>query len=171
MNIMFYIFTFLRYEQSKIQFNSRPKVQINCNDQITMLKYCFVPIFLFGLLVCDWLGPSAVWTFFFGFSAFVILGDVFLGNDRIQFENVDKKLNPILYIVLPLLFIKLFNFALLGLGHTQSMIYMKLNEERIFSDWQRAYSVLDCLGIILTSGLLIGGIGTMVDHEFSRWMK
>ena len=88
-----------------------------------MLKYCLTPIILLGLLVCDWLDPSAVWIFFLGFSAFVIIGDTLFGNDRVQYQNAENKLNPILYLILPLLLIKLFNITLLGMSDTQAIIF------------------------------------------------
>ena len=94
-----------------------------------MIKYCLAPLFLLSLLICDWLGPSAVWIFFFSFSAFVIIGDTLFGNDRVQFQNGENKLNPILYFILLLLFIKLFNITLLGLNDSQSII------AKILSAW------------------------------------
>ena len=136
-----------------------------------MLKYCLTPIILLGLLVCDWLDPSAVWIFFLGFSAFVIIGDTLFGNDRVQFQNAENKLNPILYLILPLLLIKLFNITLLGMSDTQAIIFKILSADSFFSGWQRSYSNLDYFGIVLSSGLFMGGFGTVVGHELVHRKK
>jgi alkane 1-monooxygenase len=136
-----------------------------------MIKYCLAPILLSTLLIIDWMGPTAVWIFFFGFSTFVIMGDTLFGNDRVEFQNGEKKFNSILYFILLLLFIKIFNFALLGMSYTQSFIFNLLSAEPLFSGWQRSYSNLDLLGIVLSSGLLIGGIGTVVGHELVHRKK
>ena len=136
-----------------------------------MLKYCLAPILLSALLICDWLGPQAVWCFFFGFSAFVIIGDKIFSNDHSQFRIGNTKLNFILYLILPLLLLKLFNITLIGMGDHGSMIFMILADEALFNDWDRAYSVFDLFGIILTSGLFLGGIGTVAGHELVHRKK
>jgi len=64
-----------------------------------MIKYCLAPLFLLSLIACEWVGPSAVWIFFFGFSSFVIIGDTLFGNDRAQFQNAENKLNFLEMIV------------------------------------------------------------------------
>jgi len=136
-----------------------------------MIKYCLAPLFLLSLLVCEWVGPSAVWIFFFSFSAFVIIGDTLFGNDRVQFQNAENKFNPILYFILPLLFVKLFNITLLGVNDSQSIIAKIVSTDTLFLGWQRSYTNLDLLGVILSSGLLIGGIGTVVGHELVHRKK
>ena len=136
-----------------------------------MLKYCLAPILLSILLACDWLGPQAVWYFFFGFSAFVIIGDQILTNDHSQFRIGNTKLNFILYLILPLFLLKLFNMTLIGMGDHGSIIFMILADEALFNVWDRAYSVFDLFGIILTSGLFLGGIGTVAGHELVHRKK
>ena len=136
-----------------------------------MLKYCLSPTFLFILLVCDWMGPIGNWAFFFGFSGFIILGDNYFGNDKNQFEKLDNRMNPILYIILPLFFFKIFHISLLGMGDSQTVIHKIFSSESIFTSWERNYSGFDLLGIILSSGLLIGGIGTVVGHELVHRKK
>ena len=127
-----------------------------------MIKYCLAPLFLLSLLICDWLGPSAVWIFFFSFSAFVIIGDTLFGNDRVQFQNGENKLNPILYFILPILFVKLFNITLLGVNDSQSIIakilsawfillllwkYRTIMEEKL-QDWDTRFVSQDELKLI-----------------------
>ncbi len=136
-----------------------------------MLKYCLAPILLSALLICDWLGPQAVWCFFFGFSAFVIIGDQILTNDHSQFRIGNSKLNFILYLILPLLLLKLFNMTLIGMGDHGSIIFMILADEALFKVWDRVYSGFDLFGIILTSGLFLGGIGTVAGHELVHRKK
>ena len=103
-----------------------------------MLKYCLAPILLSSLLICDWLGPQAVWCFFFGFSAFVIIGDQILTNDHSQLRIGNTKLNFILYLILPLLLIKLFNITLIGMGDHSSIIFMIIGDDTLFNVWDRA---------------------------------
>ena len=138
---------------------------------MNMLKYSLSPLFLIGLLACDWMGPNAVWMFFVAFSTFLILGDSFLGNDTTLTQKSNNQLNPILYSILPLLLLKLFHISLLGMGDTQSYIFQILASDSIFFSWQHSYNSVDLLGIILSSGLMIGGIGTVVGHELVHRKK
>ena len=101
----------------------------------------------------------------------IMVGDMLFGNDHIQIQNAENKLNPILYFILPLLFVKLFNITLLGVTNSQSIIANVLSSDTLFLGWQRSYTNLDLLGIILSSGLLIGGIGTVVGHELVHRKK
>ena len=136
-----------------------------------MFKYLLAPLSIIILIICSWQNPAAVWMFFFGVSVFVIFGDNLFGNDRVQFYKVENKFNPILYANFPLLLIVLFNMTLLGMSNSQSIIYNILSNDTFFLQWKTDYSNLDLLGIVLSSGLLIGGMGTVVGHELVHRKK
>jgi len=132
------------------------------------MKYVLAPLMLAGLLVSDWFGPTAVWIFFFAFSAFLVFGDYLLGADR---STSQTNLNGVLYIVFPLLLLKIFHLTLLGMGNDKTIIYHILNQESVFDSWKQHYSYFDYIGIILTTGLFLGGIGTVVGHELVHRRK
>jgi len=132
---------------------------------INVIKYSLAPFTLLLLLYSDWLGPTAVWFFLFGFSLFLIIGDYILGKDRTQIPTSPTFVNGACYIVLPLLLLKLFHLSLLGMGNENSIIFLILNQESFFHHWIRSYSTTDLVGIVLTTGLFLGGVGTVVGHE------
>lgn len=138
---------------------------------IDYLKYCLSPTLLGILLFCDWLGMPYVWIFFVGFSSFLIIGDYIFGKDQTLISTSNSILNGICYISLPLLLIKLFHITLLGMGDENSVIYHILNQDAIFQSWKHSYSIIDLVGIVLTSGLFFGGLGTVVGHELVHRKK
>ena len=130
-----------------------------------MLKYSLAPLVLIILIICDWMGPQFAWIFFIGFSLFIVIGDTLAGNDTQQYQEDGNRFNPFLYLVLPLLFLKIFNITLLGMGNPDSWIHSLLSGASFFNIWIRPTTHFDLIGMILSSGLLIGGIGTVVGHE------
>jgi len=90
------------------------------------------------------------WAFFAGLSALVTLGDRLGPQDRVCLDGANPRVgNALLLFVLPAL------VALLSLA-----VY-----SMVVGAYDRDYTTVQLLGVALSLGLLIGGVGTSAAHE------
>ncbi len=105
------------------------------------------------------------WVFFIGLSALVTLGDRLCPQDRADLREADPRVaDALLWIVLPaliiLLLLAVFSIAI-GAQHAPEWILR--NWTAYAHRWD--YASLQLLGVVLSVGLLIGGVGTSAAHE------
>ena len=99
---------------------------------------------------CLYAGGWWPWAFFAGLSALVTLGDRLGPQDRMCLAGANPRIgNALLLFVLPAL------VALLSLA-VNSMVV---------GAYDRDYATVQLLGVALSLGLLIGGVGTSAAHE------
>jgi fatty acid desaturase len=115
-----------------------------------MLKYLKFSLAPFSLLVSIYfaiLGGNYIWYFFFGFTSFIIIGDIFLGEDTSVHEyKYPLILNLMLYINLPLLVI---------------LIIVMINVIDV-------QNISSFIGYCLTIGLMLGAFAVNVGHELTH---
>lgn len=119
---------------------------------LKQLKYYFLPFEIFLMIMASLHSVDAVWIVFLSLSAFVILGDFFLPNDK-SILNVTNPLflNLALYIHFPMLLILV--FTSMNLAKTSAVTFM------------------DYFGISISLGLIIGGAAVNVGHELTHQTK
>ena len=132
------------------------------------LRFAIMPILVLTSIISLLIGPLYVILFFILLSGLFILGDYYLPQDKDK-PNYSKPwiLNGLLYINLPLLLTLYFLLGwycsvtdLFGFGN-----WLQSNSPFNIIDHKRNIQFYHYIFIILSSGLLVAGAGTVVAHE------
>ena len=105
------------------------------------------------------------WIFFLVLSVAVTVGDAFLGDDVVVLASADERYaHALLFAALPLLIWLISIVLIVTSPHLQERL---IAPDTILNSYVERwnFSWIQSLGITLSLGLLIGGIGTSVAHE------
>ena len=138
------------------------------------LKYYISTLTLIVAIYVCTLGTYFPTIFFIGFSMFIILGDILLGQD--DHERTYKNtffLNLPMYINLPILLVYLLMVVFMygdNLPNTFSNFFLNsFNIDLIYA--RESMSILDSIFLVALSGLFIGTMGTVPGHELVHRKK
>ena len=105
------------------------------------------------------------WVFFLVLSIAIIAADAFLGEDLVVFSAADEGYaHALLFAALPLLALLVLTAVVTTSPQLQARL---IAPDAILQDYGQGweYSWIQSIGIALSMGLLIGGVGTSVAHE------
>tara|TARA_Y100001970_G_scaffold155575_1_gene190465 strand:+ start:1844 stop:2980 length:1137 start_codon:yes stop_codon:yes gene_type:complete len=132
------------------------------------LRFSIMPILILVSIISLLLGPFYIGLFFMVLNGIFIMGDYFLPQDKDKpIYKYTWILNGLLYINLPLLFILYFILAwycsgsdLFGFG-----AWIQNNSSFDILNHKKNIYLYHYIILILSSGLLVAGGGTVVAHE------
>ena len=125
-----------------------------------LLRFCFPHALILLCSLSVLAGGWYPWFFFVALSITVILGDYILPEDYSTFSDISPlRVNLLLFATLPNL---LFLIAVTVLTTTSTHI---TNVTVLLPQPRSEFSPFQLIGLILSVGLLIGGVGTSVAHE------
>ena len=128
-----------------------------------LLRFCFPHTLILSCFLSILAGSWYPWFFFLALSVTVILGDYILPGDHSTFSNLSPFwANALLFATLPnlllLILVTVVTTASIPIPHIEFMLpYL-----------QSEFSPFQLVGLVLSVGLLIGGVGTSVAHECSH---
>ena len=125
-----------------------------------LLRFFFPHALILSCSLSVLAGGWYPWFFFVALSITVILGDFLLPEDYSTFSDISPlRVNLLLFATLPNL---LFLIAVTVLTTTSTHI---TNVTVLLPQPRSEFSLFQLIGLILSVGLLIGGVGTSVAHE------
>ena len=130
-----------------------------------LARFSVPHLLIFSCAICLYSGGWWPWVFFMGFSVLVMIGDRLCPQDHADLKDVNPRAaEALLSIILPGL-IALVSLVIgsLALGAQQVSLPVALDQVEHVGRWD--YSPLQALGVVLSVGLLIGGVGTSAAHE------
>ena len=124
----------------------------------------FIPHLLIALCaICLYNGDWWPWTFFLGLSVLVTIGDRLCPRDHADLQGVNPRAaNALLFAIWPLL-IALVALVIVSVAVGIQQVTLPLLGAGYAERWD--YTPLQVLGVVLSVGLLIGGVGTSAAHE------
>jgi len=129
-----------------------------------LLRFCFPHVLILCCFFSILAGGWYPWIFFLSLSAVVILGDYVLPEDYRTFSNANPMgVNALLFAALPnLLLLISATVITTATNPTTYLTFIPINYVH------PGFSPFQLFGIVLSVGLLIGGVGTSVAHECSH---
>ncbi len=125
-----------------------------------LLRFLFPHALILSCSLSILAGGWYPWFFFLALSIAVILGDYILPEDYSTFSNISPLgANALLFASLPNIIL----LILITVVTTASIPIPGIKD--MFPNLQSEFSPFQLVGLILSVGLLIGGVGTSVAHE------
>ncbi len=132
---------------------------------MSLVRFSIPHLLVVLCAVCLYAGAWWPWAFFLCLSILVTVGDRIYPQDRAELQGINPRAaNALLFAILPLLIVLVaLVIASLALSLQRLSLPLALAEVDYVSRWN--YSPLQALGMVLSVGLLIGGVGTSAAHE------